>query len=260
MAIVILPIPRWFVKRPGFANRSSGSRPSSARSRSRPAFFVAIEPVAAKALQHVHARVRSFFVTSGGGPLYRARARTMRASRPKREERTMLHNQVTNSHQDESVFEAESSVEAEPSFEPTTDARNFAHAAHRNLKVRFEGGEHTFIGDRITLQFEAGPQAAARHPIYRGGSYQGQGNQSDPRYRARSFRYGQVIALGGDFYGDPLRPISTDNDPQAAFRAAYLTFQREVDGEIDQILKIMQREIDAIAAAIRAGKPPSSAS
>lgn len=169
----------------------------------------------------------------------------------------MLQNQVTNSHQDANLFEAEPSFEA--TFEPTTDVRDFAHAAHRNLKVRFEGGEHTFIGDRITLQFETGPQAAAKYPIYRGGSYQGMGNQNDPKFRARSFRYGQVIALGGDFYGDPLRPISTDNDPPAAFRMAYLKFQREVAGEIDKILLIMQREIDAITAAIRAGKPPSSA-
>jgi hypothetical protein len=147
----------------------------------------------------------------------------------------------------------------EPELEPSADVRDFGRAARHNFKVRFEGGEHTFLGDRITLQFDGGAVAAAKHPLYRGSSYQGIGNQSDPKFRAKSFRYGQVLALGGDFYGDPLRPISTDNDPQAAFRWAYTTFQCEVSGVIEKILAILQREIDAVAAAIRAGKPPSSA-
>lgn len=168
----------------------------------------------------------------------------------------MLQNQIpTNSDN----HHAENPVEPELELEPSADARDFARAARHNFKSRFEGGEHTFLGDSITLEFEGGAIPAAMHPVYRGSSYQGIGNQNDPKFRSKSFRYGQVLALGGDFYGDPLRPISTDNDPLSAFSAAYRSFQYEVNGEIENILAIMQREIDAVAAAIRAGKPPSSA-
>lgn len=134
-----------------------------------------------------------------------------------------------------------------------------ARAAYRGIKERFEGGEHTLIGDRITLQSEKGSVPTALNPIYRGPSYSGIGDQNDPKFKAKFFHYGKVLALGGDFYGDPNRPISTDVDPQAAFANAYSTFRGEVNGEIEKILAIMQREIDAVEAAIKAGKQPSSA-
>lgn len=168
----------------------------------------------------------------------------------------MLQNQISAAIDNRPAVDE---VESTPALEPSTDLRNLARAARHNLKVRFEGGEHTLIGDKIILRMESGPQPAAKHPVYRGTSYTMPGEATDPKHRRRFFRYGQVLALGGDFYGVPERPISTDDDPQSAFNAAYVTFQHEVAGEIDKILAIMQREIDAVAAAIRAGKPPSSA-
>jgi hypothetical protein len=60
--------------------------------------------------------------------------------------------------------------------------------------LRFEGGEHTAIGDDILLRFvKDAPAIPAR-----------QVELHLPNGLALT--YGQVIALGGDFYGIPPRP------------------------------------------------------
>jgi hypothetical protein len=70
-------------------------------------------------------------------------------------------------------------------------------STHRNPPtLRFEGGEHTAIGDDTLLRFvKDAPAIPAR-----------QVELHLPNGLALT--YGQVIALGGDFYGIPGQPIS----------------------------------------------------
>ena len=88
----------------------------------------------------------------------------------------------------------------------------------------------------------------------------------------RALQYGQVIALGGDFYGvgtqaasqghpalEPLAPISSVEFPEQAFSSAYLTLAGAPAAELDGILRVMGEEQSAIDEAIKAGKQPSTA-
>ena len=70
--------------------------------------------------------------------------------------------------------------------------------------LRFEGGEHTAIGDDTLLRFvKDAPAIPAR-----------QVELHLPNGLALT--YGQVIALGGDFYGIPGQPISDGNSRPSA--------------------------------------------
>jgi hypothetical protein len=116
----------------------------------------------------------------------------------------------------------------------------------------FEGGEHTAIGDGTTLRF----------------------SRDDPGKHAREVRlhldnglaltYGQVIALGGDFYGIPGQPISDGKGPDECvqrFKNAFDSLAR-LDAsreEAGKILEVMQREINAVNQAIKDGKQPHEA-
>ncbi|VVN92610.1 hypothetical protein PS834_02001 [Pseudomonas fluorescens] len=113
--------------------------------------------------------------------------------------------------------------------------------------LRFEGGEHTAIGDETLLRFV-------------------QGEPSIPGSQVKlhlpnglALTYGQIIALGGDFYGIPGHPISDGASPAervqrftAAFNSlATLPASRD---EAGKILAVMQKEINAVRQAIKEGK------
>ena len=113
--------------------------------------------------------------------------------------------------------------------------------------LRFEGGEHTAIGDETLLRFV-------------------QGEPSIPGSQVKlhlpnglALTYGQIIALGGDFYGIPGQPISDGASPAervqrftAAFNSlATLPASRD---EAGKILAVMQKEINAVKQAIKEGK------
>jgi hypothetical protein len=113
--------------------------------------------------------------------------------------------------------------------------------------LRFEGGEHTAIGDETLLRFVQGepsiPGAKIKLHLPNG----------------LALTYGQIIALGGDFYGIPGHPISDGASPAervqrftAAFNSlATLPASRD---EAGKILAVMQKEINAVKQAIKEGK------
>ncbi|MDN5510007.1 MAG: phospholipase, partial [Pseudomonas sp.] len=118
--------------------------------------------------------------------------------------------------------------------------------------LRFEGGEHTAIGDDTLLRFSKDAPAIPARQV----------ELHLPNGLALT--YGQVIALGGDFYGIPGQPISDGNSPServqrftAAFNSlAVLPASRQ---EAQKILAVMQKEINAVNQAIKDGKQPHEA-
>lgn len=125
------------------------------------------------------------------------------------------------------------------------------HPSKNGKQPRFEGAEHTKIGDSAYLWFADG---VAQH------------SNENPLSLPNGLRltYGQIVALGGDFYGVPDSPISdgdTLEDRKQRFREAFNSLAVEpasVD-EAQEILDIMQVEIDAVAQAISEGHDPSAA-
>ncbi|MGY2438839.1 phospholipase [Pseudomonas sp. SDO52101_S400] len=118
--------------------------------------------------------------------------------------------------------------------------------------LRFEGAEHTAIGDNTRLRFveNAEPVLAQNVPLH--------------LPNGLALTYGQVLALGGDFYGVVDRPINegaTPADRLQRFSAAFDTLATlpASRAEAPQILAIMQKEIDAVKQAIKDGKPPHEA-
>ena len=118
----------------------------------------------------------------------------------------------------------------------------------RKMTAFFEGGEHTFIGDQAQLNFEglSQPVPAATYTF--------------TLPNQLSLRYGQIIALAGDFYGFPDRPISGDPTGQT-FQDAFDSLARlpASNAEATQILADMKTEIDATNRAIADGFDPSTA-
>ncbi|WP_445179781.1 phospholipase [Pseudomonas sp. McL0111] len=119
-------------------------------------------------------------------------------------------------------------------------------------QLRFEGGEHTAIGDNTLLRFveNAEPVLAQNVQLHL------------PNGLAPT--YGQVLALGGDFYGVVDRPINegpTPVDRLQRFNAAFdsLAVLPASKAEATQILAVMQKEIDAVKQAIKDGKQPHEA-
>ncbi|PWB34934.1 phospholipase [Pseudomonas sp. SDI] len=118
--------------------------------------------------------------------------------------------------------------------------------------LRFEGGEHTAIGDSAHLRFASDAPAIAAWKV--------------PLHlpNGLSLSYGQIVALGGDFYGVPERPIAdgaTAEERVQRFAAAFDTLaalpaSRE---EATKILAVMQREIAAANQAIQDGRQPHEA-
>ncbi|RKS17636.1 hypothetical protein BJ917_4816 [Pseudomonas sp. WPR_5_2] len=114
-------------------------------------------------------------------------------------------------------------------------------------QLRFEGGEHTAIGDSTLLRFVKDAPAIPASQV----------ELHLPNGLA--LRYGQVVALGGDFYGIPDQPISegtTAADRIQRFANAFnsLAVLPAANAEAKQILAVMQKEIAAVNQAIRDGK------
>lgn len=127
-----------------------------------------------------------------------------------------------------------------------------AQALKGKPQLRFEGAEHTAIGDNTRLRFieNAEPVFAQNVPLH--------------LPNGLALTYGQVLALGGDFYGIVDRPINegaTPADRLQRFTAAFdsLAALTASKTEATQILAIMQKEIDAVKQAIKDGKQPHEA-
>ena len=79
-----------------------------------------------------------------------------------------------------------------------------------------------------------------------------------------SLTYGQIVALGGDFYGIPDKPISDGSHTGRPHRPLHRSLQFAGDYERRrhrgaEILAVMQTEIDAVNKALKEGKPASEA-
>lgn len=136
------------------------------------------------------------------------------------------------------------------------DAQPLASASGKALKgkpqLRFEGGEHTAIGDNTLLRFvkDAPPIPASQVELH--------------LPNGLALTYGQVVALGGDFYGIPDQPISegaTTADRTQRFINAFnsLAILPASNAEAKLILGVMQKEIAAVNQAIKDGKQPHEA-
>lgn len=136
-----------------------------------------------------------------------------------------------------------------PSAEVSPRSTRFAP---RKIRPMFEGGEHMRIGNSVTLKLsttDPGQPATDVTLTLKNGS---------------SFNYGQIVALGGDFYGIPNQPIShgLDAAEQAdRFQQAFASLGSDPNAALEStnVLDVIQIEIDAVAAAIAAGKQPSTA-
>jgi hypothetical protein len=113
--------------------------------------------------------------------------------------------------------------------------------------IEFEGAEHTYLGDNAQLHFPTQSGPAKLFPLHMANGL--------------TLTYGQIVALGGDFFGLPDQPISDDPSPPARFDQAFATLatDKAALAQVPPILKVMQTEIDAVNAAIAAQKQPSSA-
>ncbi|AUG02366.1 phospholipase [Pseudomonas sp. 09C 129] len=116
----------------------------------------------------------------------------------------------------------------------------------------FEGGEHMAIGDSVTLYFSGSDTGTPAWQV----------PLNLPNGLALT--YGQIVALGGDFYGIPDKPISdgaTAAERIARFSAAFnsLATLPASNKEAHEILQVMQVEIDAANQAINDGLPAHEA-
>jgi hypothetical protein len=117
---------------------------------------------------------------------------------------------------------------------------------------KFEGAEHTAIGDSTLLRFV---NTAPALPAWQVELHLPNG---------LALTYGQVIALGGDFYGIPNQPINegaTAAERIQRFINAFnsLAILPASNAEAKLILGVMQREIAAVNQAIKDGKQPHGA-
>jgi hypothetical protein len=128
-------------------------------------------------------------------------------------------------------------------------SRKHRRAQHRPLnspgQVGFEGGEHTAIGDNVYLHFSPGDPG--------GIAWQQDNWLTTPNTLRLS--YGQIVALGGDFYGLPDQPISDGSsveDQRDRFLRAFnslATLPASLE-EARKILHVMDTEIQAVNAAL----------
>lgn len=128
----------------------------------------------------------------------------------------------------------------------------------RGLEATLESCEHIAVGNAIELAGADGKRTkAGACPLPVGG---------------RSLTYGQLVALGGDFYGvgarpgspghpplEALDPISSAQNPKQAFASAFQTLVDAPKEELKQILAVMDEEQRAIDEARKAGLQPSAA-
>jgi hypothetical protein len=135
---------------------------------------------------------------------------------------------------------------------PQPPASPCGKALNGQPQLRFEGGEHTAIGDATLLRFikDAPAIPASQVELH--------------LPNGLALTYGQIVALGGDFYGIPEQPISegaTPPDRIQRFANAFnsLAVLPAANAEAKLILGVMQKEIAAVKQAILDGKQPHEA-
>jgi len=135
---------------------------------------------------------------------------------------------------------------------PQPSTPSAANALKGKPQLRFEGGEHTAIGDNTLLRFVKDAPAIPASQV----------ELHLPNGLALS--YGQIVALGGDFYGIADQPISDGATPAERIQRFANAFNSLAvlpasNAEARQILAVMQKEIAAVNQAIQDGKQPHEA-
>ncbi len=114
----------------------------------------------------------------------------------------------------------------------------------------FNSGEHMRLGDGVVIFGIEGVYSASLH---------------DHRLKLApdlKLTYGQIVALAGDLYGVPDKPISSgdsDKDRRHRFDAAFNTLVNADRKELNKILEIMIEEQEAVDRRVRQGESPDEA-
>ncbi|WP_407320306.1 hypothetical protein UQW22_07590 [Isoptericola halotolerans] len=107
-----------------------------------------------------------------------------------------------------------------------------------------EASEHRYVGDHVRLTHSGAPVKT------RDGVVTVQLDPTGPGGLPETLTYGQVVALGGDFYGVPgEKPISdgaTFADRERLFREAFDTLWRGDRDELRAVLALMDEEWQAV--------------
>lgn len=109
----------------------------------------------------------------------------------------------------------------------------------------FEGAEHIAAGDKIKLQFQA--------------DVEGKTGVKLKLKNGLELTYGEIVALAGDFYGDPVIPISsgkTDQEQKKYFLQNYKTLAIDAQAvtEVPKIMTVMQYEKQQVQKGIENGE------
>lgn len=118
------------------------------------------------------------------------------------------------------------------------------------IRANFESSEHVTIVKGCNLMFAAGPQRAETYVI--------------TLKNYLKLTYGQIVALGGDFFGDPSNPICKAQGAEAQqkqFLDNYNSLAKDTSapGQVNAILAILTDEFNAVRRALAQGQQPSAA-
>jgi hypothetical protein len=141
---------------------------------------------------------------------------------------------------------------ADSKTEPPLPTTAIKPPRKKGLSFYFETFEHMTIGNDVLLRFSEDdvPKRASDIKLH--------------LVNGLALTYGQVLALGGDFYGIADRPIcdgTTGPDRRSRFIAAFnsLGVLPSSVAEVAKILDVAQKEANAVAQAIRDGKEAEQA-
>lgn len=142
-------------------------------------------------------------------------------------------------------------AQAIPENATPADLANPRYRADHNLVALFESSEHVIIAANATLKYlDGSTQPAVSHLIQ--------------LQNGLGLTYGQILALSGDFYGDPNQPISDLPTLEARMSKVYSNFETLAENpdsvaEANDILDNLNQEFNVVAAVIQAGQEPSAA-
>ncbi|MDA0178787.1 hypothetical protein OJ997_00650 [Solirubrobacter phytolaccae] len=121
----------------------------------------------------------------------------------------------------------------------------------------FNTAEHAIIVSGLTLQTEAARVDAATTALPMAQVAVSGCSPTQDVPATYSLTYGQLIALGGDFYGDPAHPVCSAPDPVCQF-ARNFNGMGGAQAEVQAILAVAQKfEFGPISSAVRDGHQPS---
>jgi hypothetical protein len=134
---------------------------------------------------------------------------------------------------------------------PITHARRFDLSLPPRNQT-FGSSEHRGLGDFVKLMVPAIYDAVVPTSWKSGKLRVGHSELS----------YGEIVALAGDLYGVPSRPISSgtsDADRRARFRAAFETLEKAPKREVDDLLGIINEEGQHLQSEMIKGAPANLA-